>query len=116
MKRAPHVLFLFVLAIALSACQQLGLATPQTFTEKLAYGYSQNAAIRTSAAQSLQAGTINKSDAQQVLATTDTARSALDEARRFQSTGDTATALGKLQLATGLLQSVQVFLKSKGVN
>lgn len=115
MKSAQRTILL-VLLFLLAACESLGLATPETFTERLAYAYSQNAAIRTSAAQSLKTATISKSDAQQVLTTTDTVRAALDEAKGFQSTGDTSTALGKLQLATGLLQSVQVFLKSKGVN
>lgn len=107
--------FLLVLALLLSACAQLGLQQPQTFSEQLAYAYSQNAAIRTSAAQALKAGTITKSDAQQVLTTTDTARTALDEARKFQSVGDTSTALGKLTMASSLLTTVQTFLTSKGV-
>ena len=108
-------LSLLILAMMLVACQQLGLEEPQTFDERLAYAYSQNAAIRKSAADALTARTITKSDAQQVLSTTDTARSALDEARKFQTGGDTSTALGKLQMAQSLLTTVQTFLKTKGV-
>jgi SOS response regulatory protein OraA/RecX len=108
--------FLLILLVALSACQQLGLVQPQTFTEQLAYSYSQNAAIRKSAADALNAKTISKSDAQQVLTTTDTVRAALDEAKALSGKGgDTSTALGKLQLAQGLLQTVQAFLASRGV-
>ncbi len=115
MKAAYHLSVLVLLMLFASACAQFGLAEPESFAEKLAYGYSQNEAVRISAAQSLKAGAITKADAQQVLTTTDTARAALDEARRMQGVGDTTGALGKLQLATGLLQSVQVFLKSKGI-
>lgn len=104
-----------LLIVLLAACTQLGLQQPQTFDERLAYAYSQNAAIRTSAAQALKAGTITKSDAQQVLTTTDTARSALDESRKFQVAGDTSTALGKLTMAASLLTTVQTFLNSRGV-
>lgn len=108
--------FVYLALVALMVgCAELGIVTPQTFEEQLAYGYSQNAAIRTSAAQSLKSGVITKSDAQQVLSTTDTARSALDEARKFQAAGDTSTAVGKLQMATSLLTTVQTFLQSRGV-
>lgn len=110
-----HRSILSFLLVLMAGCAQLGLVTPETFTEKLAYAYSQNAAIRTSAAQALKTNAITKSDAQQVLQTTDTARAALDEARKFQGAGDTSTALGKLQLATSLLQTVQTFLNSRGV-
>jgi hypothetical protein len=109
--------FLLILLVALSACQSLGLQNPETFREQLAYSYSQNAAFRLSTAQALKAGTLTKSDGQQVLTTTDTVRSALDEAKALSAKGggDTSTALGKLQLAQGLLQTVQAFLASRGV-
>lgn len=115
MQHARHYLSLLILAFVLAACQQLGLAEPQTFDERLAYAYSNNAAIRKSAADALTAKTITASDAKQVLTTTDTAREALDQARGFQQAGDTSTALGKLQLATSLLSTVQTFLQSRGV-
>lgn len=113
--RIPVRNLAFLVILLLAACAQLGLEAPQTFEERLAYAYSQNAAIRTSAAQALKAGTITKSDAQQVLTTTDTARAALDESRKFQVAGDTSTALGKLTMASSLLTTVQTFLTSKGV-
>ncbi len=121
-----------ILAIFLLAgCQSLGLEPPKSFGESLAYSYSQNTAIRQSATQGLQTGAITKSDAQHVLTSTDTARSALDEARKLGCPNAPtiapsasacldgplvpATALGKLQLASGLLGTVQTFLNSKGV-
>lgn len=127
MKRLASTLLL----TALFACAQLGLEPPKSFGESLAYSYSQNTAIRQSASSALQTGTITKADAQQVLTTTDTVRSALDEGRKLGCPGAQtalptaaacldgslvpATALGKLQLASGLLATVQTFLTSKGV-
>lgn len=127
MTHARHYLSLLILAFVLAGCQSLGLEAPQSFGESLAYAYSQNAAVRSSAAQALTTGAITKADATQVLTTTDTARSALDEARKLgcptaaqppagclDGSAVPATALGKLQLASGLLAQVQAFLKSPG--
>lgn len=112
MTQRLYLTFLALLLIA--GCESLGVATPQTFEERLAYGYSQNAAIRTSAAQALQAKTISKDDAQRVLSTTDIARTGLDAARAAHGAGDVSTAMGRLQMANSLLQSVSTFLQSRG--
>jgi hypothetical protein len=106
------VLSMFVL---LTACTQMGLAPAQGLDEKIAYGYSVDAAVRTSAAQALNAGTINVADAKQVLVATDSARVVLDGASAASRYGDVPTAMQKLATATALLTQIQQYLQSKGV-
>lgn len=107
------------------------ISAPRTFGESLVYGYRTNALVRRSAASALQAGVISKSDAQHVLETTNTVRSALDEARKagcpeltkepadtdkpacLEGLPDTVT--GKLKFATGLADNAFSFLKALGV-
>jgi len=97
----------------LTACAQVGLAPAETFDQKLAYGYSTVTAVRTSAAQALNAGSIDITDAKQALSVTDGARSALDAAGTAFRSGDTATATGKLEAATALLTQLQAYLNAR---
>lgn len=103
------------LCMLLTACAQLGLTPAETFDQKLAYGYSTVAAVRTSSADALNAGKITVPDAQRALVVTDTARAALDAAGDANRAGDASTAIGKLTLATALLTQFQQYLQSKGV-
>lgn len=107
------------------------LTAPRSFSETLVYGYRTNALVRRSAASALQAGVISKSDAQHVLDTTNTVRSALDEARKAgcpaltkePQDGDKPACLeglpdstvGKLRFAVGLADQAFGFLKALGV-
>lgn len=109
------IMQLLALCLILTACTQLGLAPAQSLDQKIAYGYSVNAAVRTSAAQALNAGTIDITEAKQALAVTDTARAALDAATAANGHGDTTTAMGKLEMATSLLTQLQQYLQTKGV-
>lgn len=106
--------FLALALCLLTACAQMGLTQASSFDQQLAYGYSTVAAVRTSAANALTAGTITVPDAQKALATTDTARIALDAAGEANGHGDVSTATGKLAMATALLTQLQQYLKSKG--
>lgn len=110
--RKHYLLFLLVL---LSACAQLGLAPAQSFDDKLAYSYAQVASVRQSAAVALTTGTIKKEDAIQVQALADQARAGLDAARTAQASGDTTTAMGRLQLANSVLTQLAVYLQKRGV-
>ncbi len=106
---------MLVMCMLLTACAQVGLAPAESFDQKLAYGYSTVAAVRTSAADALKSGTITVSDAKQALVITDTARTALDAASEANGHGDTTTAIGKLAMATAMLTQLQQYLQSKGV-
>lgn len=109
------ILTLLAMCMLLTACAQVGLAPAQSFDQKLAYGYSTVTAVRTSAAQALNAGTIDVLDAKKALAITDEARAGLDAAGAANGHGDTSTAVGKLALATALLTQLQQYLISRGV-
>ena len=115
MKRLLVALTLFFYA----ACAQVGMAPAQSVAEQIGYGYGTVAAVRTSTAQALTAGTIKVSDATQVQTIADQARALLDGAKAAlpkpcPPTGpcvqDTTTAAGKLALATSMLTQLQTYL------
>lgn len=101
------------LLLILTACGSLGLAPASSFEERLAYAVSQNAAVRKTAAVSLERKEIALEDAQRVLKITDEIRTALDAARLAAGAGDVSTAEGRLQLATSILINVQAYLRSR---
>lgn len=96
----------------LTACASLGLAPASSFEERLAYAVSQNAAVRNTAAVSLERQEIALEDAQRVLKITDEIRTALDAARLANDVGDPSTAEGRLQFATAILVQIQNYLRS----
>lgn len=106
-----HLSLLFV-ASMLAACAQLGLPTADTFNEKLAVAYGSVTQVRSSALQLLEAKKISADDAANVNTTADTARAALDIARKTSLTDITA-ANSKLTAATAILNAVSVYLATK---
>lgn len=106
-------LILPLLALLLAGCASLGLAPASGFEDKLAYAVSQNAAVRTAAANSLEAGDIDATDAEAVLKITDEARALLDAARVASGTGDLSTAEARLSLATTILVKLQQHLRER---
>lgn len=101
------------LLFLITACASLGLAPASSFEERLAYAVSQNAAVRSAAAVSLERQEIALEDAQRVLKITDEVRTALDSARLASGVGDVSTAEGRLQLATAILVELQTYLRSR---
>lgn len=109
---------------------QSPVVLPKSFGESLIYGYVTNAAARRGATAGLNAKLISKSDAQHVLDTTNTVRTALDEARKAgcpamttePKDGDKPACLdnlpptltGKLTFAVGLADQAFGFLKTVG--
>jgi hypothetical protein len=106
-------LALVPLLLILTACASLGLAPASSFEERLAYAVSQNAAVRETAAVSLENQELSLEDAQRVLKITDEVRTALDAARLAAGAGDVSTAEGRLQLATSILVNLQAYLRSR---
>lgn len=104
-----------MLLITLAAgCTTLGLTTPQSPSQGLAYAYGSVAAARTSAAQALQSGAITTTQAQQILALTDQARAYLDAGETLiVQGGDTSSVAGDLALATNILAQVSALLPQK---
>jgi hypothetical protein len=105
-----------LLLLILTACASLGLEPAQEFDERLAYAVAQNAAVRQAAANSLNAGEIEVTDAQFVLKTTDEARTLLDAARVAAEAGDIATAEGRLSVVAAVTVNLQTYLRSRSKN
>ena len=99
--------------LILTACASLGLAPASSLEERLAYAVSQNAAVRETAAVSLERNELALEDARRVLKITDEVRTALDAARLAAGAGDVSTAEGRLQLATSILINLQAYLRSR---
>jgi hypothetical protein len=102
-----------IVVMLVSACASLGLAPASSFDERLAYAVSQNAAVRQTAAVSLEHGEISLEDAQYVLKLTDESRKLLDAARLASGVGDISTAEGRLSVAVSVLTNLQAYLRSK---
>jgi hypothetical protein len=85
---------------------------PQSFPERLAAGYSLNAAVRQSAVTLLQSKTITADDGESVLQTTDAARAGLDVARSLAQT-DLTSAEAKLAATHTVLVALQSYLASR---
>lgn len=111
--RKLAILPIIPLLLILTACASLGLAPASTFEERLAYAVSQNAAVRETAAISLERNELALEDARRVLKITDEVRTALDAARLAAGAGDVSTAEGRLQLATSILVNLQAYLRSR---
>jgi len=111
MKALSVVLFVAII----SACAQFGVVPAKSFDEQLGYAYTSVASVRESAANALTTGVIKVEDAQQVQTLADQARLGLDSARVAKSTGDTTTAIGRLQLANNILLQLAQYLQTRGV-
>lgn len=101
------------LLLILTACASLGLAPASSFEERLAYAVSQNAAVRETAAVSVERNELSVDDARRVLTITDEVRTTLDAARLAAGAGDVSTAEGRLRLATSILVNLQTYLRSR---
>lgn len=112
MQRINRCFMLYMLALVVSGCAQLGLPQADTFNERLAVGYGAVTEVRTLATTLLNAKKISSADAQNVLAQTDAARAGLDLARSM-SVSNIAAAEGKLSAAKAVLSAVQSYLASR---
>ncbi len=115
MKKLLSFLFFLTTVSFVPGCAQLGLAPAQSIDQQIAYAYTVNASVRSTAADLLTAKTINMADAKMVLSMTDQVRSALDIARVAVAAGIPKDAQSALTLANDVLTQVQVYLaKRKG--
>ena len=110
-----RLFFSCLAASAIVGCYQVGLEPANDISEKIAYSYSINAALRTSADQALRAHAINKDDATKVLDVTDSAALMLKAAQEAVKLGDHAVATEKLEIATRLIKQVQNYINEKQV-
>ena len=115
MKEALKVYLVAWLALVLTACSGLGLATAKSPSQDLAYGYATVAGLRQSAATALQSGVITVQEAQTVLVDTDKARTLLDAGEQALQAGDQGAVDTDLQQVTELLAVVQSLLPHQPV-
>jgi hypothetical protein len=97
----------------LGACASLGLATPQTFNQKLAVGYASVTALRDTTNTLATAKTITVNDARNIEAQLDNARAALDIAKSTYATDPTG-AQSKVDTALTALTALQTYMTSRG--
>jgi putative exporter of polyketide antibiotics len=107
-------LVLVPLLCALGACSSLGLATPQTLDQKLAYGYSGVATALNTIATATIAGQLTSAQATNANGMVLQVKGILDTARALE-TSNAPSAQNDLTLALSSLASVQQYLTAAGV-
>lgn len=95
------------LLLILAACATLGLETPKTFNERVAYVHSGVNGVVAATTNSLNAKAIKSDDAEYVRDTAVRTRAFLGSAETAYGAGDIATAEGRLALAEGVLRELQ---------
>lgn len=98
---------------ALQGCAALGLQDSKSFSQDYAYALSQTTALRSAAAQALDARQISIADAEYVLRLTDQSRAYLDTAQQVYTAGDALKGKTQLELATSVLLQLQSFLNAR---
>ncbi len=111
--RLPPVALLGAVAVSwlVIGCTGLGLEAPQSFTERLAYGYATHTAVMDSTTHALEAGEISSSEAAEVAEIGDNARELLDSARAVHDAGRVPAAQRQLVLALALLTELQRYIQ-----
>lgn len=110
--RPRYAPFYAFLLCALTACSLLGVATPQTFNERLGAGYTTLTGARDATATLLSSGKLSASDAQNVQDQLNTARTGLDLARQVHATNPPAGDAKLDAVVTGLT-ALQAYLRSR---
>lgn len=109
MERLKQGFMLYVAALLLSGCAQLGVPPANTFGERLAAGYALNAQIRSTATELLHEKKLSSSDGQNVLEQTNNARTGLDIAREI-SRVNVESADKKLTAVRTVMTALQAYL------
>lgn len=112
MPRKPlYAAFCAALLITLTACASLGLETPKTLNERMAYVQSSADGLVVATTNALNAHTISSKDAEYVSAS---AKQLQGLVSAVSSDPDPATAEGRLKLAEGVLIQLQTYVASHG--
>lgn len=111
---APAAALMLAACVFLAGCQSLGLASAQSFDDKLAYAYGSHTAIQKATATALDLKDITSADAEHVLKLADESRALLDAARTAANAGDVSTAEGRLLLASSILTQLETYLRTRG--
>jgi len=103
-------LFSALLVMLIAGCASIGLATPKSISERLAYAYASHTAALQTIANTTNAKLLSSRDATAMLAIADQSRLLLDSARLAIDGGDLQSAEGRLVLATNVLRELQTYL------
>jgi len=110
----PLLLLVLVVILTLGSCAKPdGPQTAQSETINLGVGYVVLAQVRLMAADALKGGLITKSEAQGMLALTDTARSTLDVARDAHLRGEPNAAKRGMEIADLILLQLKRDLEAR---
>jgi hypothetical protein len=102
----------WLLLVLAAGCAALGVPTPQTFSQKLAAGYSAVTAVVDDTRILLAAKKLTPADAENVVKQTDNLVAALDIARQLSGTSPVA-ANDKLSATLLALTALQTYLATK---
>lgn len=110
MNRLPLHVAVYVLCWLIAGCVSLGLAQPRDMTDRIAYANGKITGLANSTRTALAAGRIGSDDARYVSNVAKESAAFVDAAEVAVTAGDTATAEGRLQLATTILTSLEAYL------
>jgi hypothetical protein len=106
--------FALIALLAMTGCQSLGIAAPQTLDQKLAYAQGAIIAAQQSIAQATTAHLLTSAQATNANNMTLSALAVISTARSLETSNSTA-ATNDLALATAAISSIQAYLTSAGV-
>lgn len=113
MRRHLYAPFL-LLILTLSSCASLGLESPTSYTDRVAYAYSNADGVVKAATNALDAHAISSADAKYVRETAVSTRTLIVASETAFGEGDLQTAEGRLALAENVLRQLQAHV-AKGV-
>lgn len=96
-----------------AACSALGLASPQSFDERLANAYGVHTAVVSATATALTSGAITVAEAQAVESQEASVRALLNAAQSAEQGGNTSGASNDLTLALSGLTALQSYLNAQ---
>lgn len=111
MKHALKIPFLLAVML-LAGCQLLGVPTPETFSERLAVGYSTTTTVRQTTLTMLQARKLTPDDAENIQQQADNARAGLDIARTMRGV-DLQAADARLTATLTGLTALEAYLRAR---
>ncbi len=109
-----RIIALLTVVCVLGACASLGLSTPQTLDQKLAYGYAGVTTALNTITTATAAGQLTSAQAINANNMTLNVKTILDTARSLETTNATSSQ-NDLTLALSALSAVQTYLTSSGV-
>lgn len=98
--------------VLLSACALLGVPTPESFSERLAVGYSSTTTVRQTALTLLQQKKLSPDDVENIQQQADNARAGLDIARTMRGV-DLESADARLTATLVGLTALEAYLRAR---